>query len=65
MTLKSDIVQTIYLSAYTWDERGIPDECEKDDNSLYHAIFVNKIDNVFVWNYGDYQMESFRIEAGE
>ena len=65
MTLKADMAQTIYLTAYTWDERGIPDDCEKQDNNLYHAIVVSNLQNVYVWNYGNYQMEPFRINAGE
>lgn len=65
MTLKADVAQTIYLTAYTWGEMSIPDNCEKSDNNLFHAIVINKVDNVFVWNFGDYNLEPIRMTAGE
>mmetsp|Transcript_17530 Transcript_17530/g.22220 ORF Transcript_17530/g.22220 Transcript_17530/m.22220 type:complete len:279 (-) Transcript_17530:520-1356(-) len=65
LTLKSDIKQTIYLTAQTWGVKSIPDSCEKKDNGLYHAIVVSKSDDVNVFSFGDKALAPFDMKAGE
>ena len=63
MTLRSDIDQTVYLQAFTWNERGIPDKCQLEDNQLRHSMIVEGRPGPFVWNYGDYMLEPFHLAA--
>jgi len=65
MTLKSDVVQKVYLTAFTWNDRGIPDQCQDKDNGLYHAIAISTLPNTYIWNFGEYEMEPFTVQAGE
>lgn len=50
MTLKADVSQLVYLTAYTWDDTGVPEKCFETDNNLDHAMLVSKVDDMFVWN---------------
>ena len=54
MSLKSDVTQTVYLTAYTWDDTGVPASCFDSDNNLDHAMLISKFDDIFVWNQGSY-----------
>ena len=65
LTLKSDIAQTVYLTAHTWNDRGIPDRCTDSDNEKFHAIMVNKLDNIFVWHFGDYPLQPIKMTSGD
>lgn len=56
MKLNSHVAQNIFLTAFTWGDRGIPEECIAKDNELFHTLVVSKLDNVFVWNFGDFQL---------
>lgn len=40
MTLKSTKDQTVYLTAHTWDDRGIADECEVDTKDVKHSMYI-------------------------
>ena len=44
---------------------GIADKCEEEDTNLYHAILTNKMNEVFVWNQGNYPMKPIKLTAGE
>ena len=48
--------ELVYLTAHTWNDRGIPDKCTDSDNEKFHAIMVSKLENIFVWHFGDYPM---------
>ena len=66
LTLKATEAQTIYITAHTWNDRGIPDKCEEgDNNALYHAIHVSKLPSLYTWNYGEFQLIPFKIAANE
>lgn len=64
-SLTSDVDQTVYLTAFTWGDKGIPEQCEAEDNDLFHALMVSKIDDVMVWNFGDKPVKPFNLKAGE
>lgn len=65
LTLKSDVDQTVYVTAYSWGKKSIPEECEQKDNGLYHAILVDKIDKPQIFNFGDKALAPFDLKAGE
>ena len=68
MTLKSDIDQTVHLTAFTWDARGIPDQCiSENDSQLYHSMYIESKypADLFVWHYGERYVEPFDMTAGE
>ena len=47
LRLKADVEQTVYITPYTWNSRGIADKCENKDNNSYHAAFIDgKMDNI-------------------
>ena len=52
------------MTAFTWNDRIIPDKCEEKDNGLYHSLMVSAFNNIFVWHYGDYDLEPFEMTAG-
>ena len=53
------------MSAYTWNDRGIPEKCESYDNEAYHAMKLSNVNSGFVWVYGDYSLKPFKMSAGE
>ena len=53
------------MTAFTWNDRGIPDKCEDKDNQLYHSLLISSFNNIFVWHYGDYDLEPFQMDAGQ
>jgi len=62
LKIKSDVAQTVHLTAWTWDDRGVPDKCEPaNDGNIYHSMYIeNKFPgDIFAWRYGDYSMEPF------
>ena len=65
LTLKADMDQTVYLTAFTWNDRVIPDQCQNKDNGLYHGLKLSVFDTKFIWNFGEYEMEPFKMSANE
>lgn len=65
MTLTADEDQLVYLTAYTWEDRGIPEMCRKDSMKLNHAIQVSSLDAIYTWEYGVRALEPFKVRAGK
>ena len=68
MTIKSDIDQTVHLTAFTWEARGIPDQCvSENDSQLYNSMYIESKypADLFVWHYGERYVEPFDMTAGE
>ena len=65
LSLKADVAQTVFVTAHTWDDTGIPNKCLEADNGLNHAMLVSKFEDAFVWNQGSYPLKPIRLAAGE
>ena len=63
LTLRAEEDQTVYFTAYTWNDRIIPDQCQIDDNGLYHVAKISALETKFIWNYGQYEIPPFRMTA--
>ena len=64
LTLTSEVDQTIYLTAHTWDDRGMAAQC-KDSSRNFQFIWSNKFQYAWGWNYGELQVAPFTLTAGE
>ena len=66
LTLKSDVSQTVYLTAFTWGRKSIPESCEvKDDGTLKHAVKTSKMDEPAAFSFGDKALAPFDMRAGD
>ena len=50
LTLKSDVDQTVWLSAHTWDLRTLPKKCQTDLG--YHLFWIEGTKEETIWDKG-------------
>jgi len=67
LTLKSDVAQTVYMTAQTWGRKSIPESCEKKDDGkgAKHAVKTSKMAKPEAFMFGDKALAPFEMKAGE
>ena len=63
LTVTSDVDQTVYLTAHTWDSRGMARQCQ-DWDGKYHSIYWDGAPYYYVWKYGAKNV-SVEMTAGQ
>ena len=68
LTLKSDVDQTVWLTAHTWDQRTMPTKCQTDLG--YHLVFLEGTDEDTIWNKhgfsnGSLEFPAIKMKANE
>ena len=63
LTIKSDVDQTIWVAAHTWDRRGIPSACRKDMKP--HSIEAEWMSYVMNFRYGAADLDTYEIKANQ
>ena len=63
LTLTSDVDQTIWVSANTWDQRAMPDRCANTSGD-YHGFLPDWGNTNYIFRYGSFGLPSYKIRAG-
>ena len=66
VTISSDIEQTVYVTAHTWDKRSMGSTCNSlwYNTGKYHMMKAPHDHYYRVFSEGDYQLEPFTLTAG-
>lgn len=57
------MAQEVYVTAYTWEKRSYPKECQK--TNLVHSIYMEGDFTVYTFKEGARQMTPIAFKAGE
>lgn len=59
----SSMAQTVYVTAFTWEKRSYPDECQKSNKM--HSIYMQGDFTVYTFKEGARQIKPIQFDAGE
>ena len=66
VTNDAEVTQNVYITAHTWDDRQMADECEHLwGRQEYHSIDHRLLDMVQVFYYGALQLDAVELEKDE
>lgn len=63
VTVYSDVAQTVYVTAFTWEKRSYPKECQKKNK--IHSIYMEGDVTVYTFKDGARQVNPISFEANE
>ena len=63
LTVTSDVDQTIWVVANTWDQRAMPNQCANTSGD-YHGIKPDWGNTNYIFRYGSVSVPSYEIKAG-
>ena len=63
ITISSAVAQEVYVTAFTWEKRSYPEECQKTNK--VHSIYMVDDFTVYTFKDGARQMSVIDFEAGE
>jgi len=61
--ITSDVAQSVYVTAYTWEKRSYPTECQKKNK--VHSIYKENDTTVYTFKEGARQMNAIEFDEGE
>lgn len=62
--LTSEVDQTVFVTAYTWDDRMITDACTESQRKV-HSVFAPGQKSIMTFNGGSGSLTPFTVKAGQ